>query len=140
MLSFTPTVGGTFNVTMTLTNNTPNAAEATVSIVGECHDPETAPPSIYDYGVVDAEGMTREVTDHALAHGGVTLNFTLWHYTGIDPASVTYDLVDPFGNVVWTNGTFGTVTESLLNNKTCQVFTAAVPDIYPAVTGVYTRG
>ncbi len=138
VVSFTPTVGGTFNVTMTLTNNTPNAAEATVSIVGECHDPETAPPSIYDYGVVDAEGMAREVTDHALAHGEVTLDFTLWHYTGIDPASVTYDLVDPSGNVVWTNGTFGTVTESLLNNKTCQVFTAAVPDIYPAVTGVYT--
>lgn len=138
VVSFTPTAGGTFSVTMTLTNNTPNAAEATVSIAGECYDPETAPPSIYDYGVVDAEGMAREVTDHALAHGEVTLDFTLWHYMGVDPATASYDLLDPSGALVWTNGTFDTVTETTLNSKTCQVFTAAVPDILPAVTGVYT--
>lgn len=138
VVSFTPTAGGTFSVTMTLTNNTPNAAEATVSIAGECYDPETAPPSIYAYAATDAAGITNEATDHALAHGGLTLDFTLWHYMGVDPATASYDLLDPSGALVWTNGTFDTVTETTLNSKTCQVFTAAVPDILPAVTGVYT--
>ena len=139
VVSFTPTAGGTFNnVVMTLNNNSPDHAEQEVPITAVCFDPETAPPSIYDFTAVDSRVVTNEVTDHALGHSDVTLNFTLWHYAGMSAAGASYDLLDPDGNLVWTNGTFDSMTGVTLDTKDCQVFSATVPGFYPAVLGVYT--
>lgn len=139
VVSFTPAAGGTFNnVVMTLNNTSPDHAEQEVPITAVCFDPETAPPSIYDFTAVDSRVVTNEVTDHALGHSDVTLNFTLWHYAGMSAAGASYDLLDPDGNLVWTNGTFDAMTGVTLGTKDCQVFSATVPGFYPAVTGVYT--
>ena len=138
VVSFTPTAGGTLNVTMTLNNNSPDHPALEVPITAVCFDPETAPPSIYDFTAVDSRAITNEVTDHALGHSDVTLNFTLWHYAGMAPAGASYDLLDPAGDLVWTNGTFDSITGVTLDTKECQVFSATVPGFYPAVTGVYT--
>ena len=139
VVSFTPTAGGIFNnVVMTLNNNTPDHAAQEVPITAVCFDPETAPPSIYDFTAVDSRVVTNEVTDHALGHTEVTLNFTLWHYKGMSAAGASYDLLDPAGNLVLENGTFDSMTGVTLGTKDCQVFSATVPGFYPAVLGVYT--
>ena len=138
VVSFTPTAGGNFNVTMTLNNNSPDHPAQTVPITAVCHDPETSPPTLVDFAAVDSRLVTNEVTDHALGHTDVTLNFSLWHFKGMSPTGASYDLLDPAGNLVWTNGTFDAVTGTVIGTKTCQVFSATVPGFYPAVLGVYT--
>ncbi len=138
-VTFQPAAGGTFNVTMTVNNNTPNTPAPTVAITAECFDPETAAPSIYDYRLEDSLAITNEVTDHALGNAGVTVGFTLWHYTGMKAAGATYDLLYPDGTFLVQNGSLDAMTSVEREGKTCYEFTATVPDaLYPATLGVYT--
>jgi hypothetical protein len=138
VVSFTPTAGGDFNVTMTLNNNSPDHAAQTLPITGACLDPETAPPTLVAFRAVDPEGLTNNVTDHALGHGDVEVGFTLYHVTGMKLAGSSYNLFAPDGTQVKTNASFTAMTPVTLDEKSCHEFTALVPDFYPAILGVYT--
>ena len=135
---FAPTAGGAASVTMTINNNTPNNPAPTVSIVGDCNDPATENPRFYDFTAIDSQAVTNEVTDQSVATGGVTVNFTLWHVEGMKAAGASYDLIAPDGTVVWTNGTFDSMTATNIGAKTCYLYTDVVPGFLPANLGVYT--
>ncbi|NCA82661.1 MAG: choice-of-anchor D domain-containing protein, partial [Opitutae bacterium] len=137
-VTFAPTAGGTFSVTMTLTNNTPNNPTPTVIINAVCDDPTTAEPAVYAFRAEDDLALTNEVTDHALGHGDVLLGFTLYHSEGMKLAGSSYDLFAPDGTQVRTNGAFDAMTPVTLDGKDCHEFTATVPGFYPAILGVYT--
>ena len=135
---FEPTAGGTFNVTMTLNNNSANDGTVDVAIVGIGDDPTTEPPRFYAFRATDALAIERESTDHALANGGTTLGFTLWHFMGMEEAGASYDLIAPDGTVVWTNGAFDSMTPTTVGTLDCYRYDATVPNIYPATLGIYT--
>ena len=140
VVSFVPTGGGTFYWTMILHNDSGNAPALEVPLTGSCYDPETMPPEIVDYAIVDLDAATEtnEVTDHAAANGEITASFTLYHLMGVQSGGATFDLLYPDGTLALSDVPLAATGTATNDGAVCTVFTGFPTAFYPATLGVYT--
>ncbi|MGD9611281.1 MAG: lamin tail domain-containing protein [Kiritimatiellia bacterium] len=137
---FTPAGGGYFDWQMVIHNDSGNDPDAVVQLLGNCYDPETSPPEIIDYSIVDADTNTAEnvVTDHAAAHGELAASFTIYQYTGMRLDGASFDLVYPDGTLAVENVPLAMTGTTTNEGNLCFVFEGVPPPFYPATLGVYT--
>jgi hypothetical protein len=140
VVSFVPTGGGNFFWNLILHNDSGNAPDLEVPLTGSCYDPETMPPEIVNYAVVDEDAATdvNEVTDHAAAHGELTASFEIYHLTGVQALGATFDLLYPDGTLALENVPLAASGTATNDGTVCTVFTGFPTAFYPATLGVYT--
>ncbi len=140
MVSFVPTGGGNFYWNLILHNDSGNAPDLEVPLTGSCYDPETMPPEIMAYAVVDEDVATdvNEVTDHAAAHGELTASFEIYHLLGVQTLGATFDLLYPDGTLALDNVPLAATGTATNDGAVCTVFTGFPTAFYPATLGVYT--
>ncbi|NCD22882.1 MAG: choice-of-anchor D domain-containing protein, partial [Spartobacteria bacterium] len=135
---FTPAGGGFFNWSMIIHNDSANDPDAVVALTGNCYDPETSPPEVIEFAVMDTNAVPNVVTDHASAQGELTASFTLYQYTGMRPDGASLDLIYPDGTLAFENLPLSATVTVTNEGNLCTVFVGTPPPFWPAVLGVYT--
>lgn len=98
-VTYAPIAGGVHDLVLILNNNSPDYPDLQVPTRGECYDPAAELPELLAFHVMEATGLTNEVTDRSLGGGMATATFTAYHFTGMTMEGGSFDLIYPDGTV-----------------------------------------
>lgn len=136
-VTYAPIAGGVHDLVLILNNNSPDYPDLQVPTRGECYDPAAELPELLAFHVMEATGLTNEVTDRSLGGGMATATFTAYHFTGMTMEGGSFDLIYPDGTVALSQAPFETIEPTTVGGRNAQVLSAAIPRFFPAHLGQY---